>query len=259
MTLSARRGAVVEAAGLSLAICRRRAAVLAGRGTAIVAARRTAIALRTLTAILERARLGRTRLGRARAMVFCRRFGCLEFPNRRAREAFDVAQVAALFATAQRDRDARSARARRATDAVHVALRDVRQIEVDDVRDAVHVDPARRDVRGDEHPQPTGLEVVERALASPLRFVAVNRFRRDFTALELLHQAIGPVLRAREHNRALDGGVAQNALEHAALLGIFDHVHRLLDALGRRRYGRDIDAHRVDQDFARQALDVAGH
>ena len=87
----------------------------------------------------------------------------------------------------------------------------------------------------------------------------MNRLRRDFTALELFDEPVGAVLGAREHDRALDRRVAQHALEHAPLLGCFDHVHRLLDALGRGRHGRHVDAHRIDQDLARQLLDVAGH
>ena len=51
---------------------------------------------------------------------------------------------------AERDRDALRAGARGAADAVHVALRDVRQVVVDDVADAVDVDAARRDVGRDQ-------------------------------------------------------------------------------------------------------------
>ena len=51
---------------------------------------------------------------------------------------------------AERDRDAVGAGARGAADAVHVALRDVRQVEVDDVADAVDVDAAGGDVGRDQ-------------------------------------------------------------------------------------------------------------
>jgi hypothetical protein len=46
-------------------------------------------------------------------------------------QRLDVAQVGALLSIAERDRDAAPARPRRASDAVDVALRDVRQVVVD--------------------------------------------------------------------------------------------------------------------------------
>ena len=47
--------------------------------------------------------------------------------------------------------DARAARAAGAADAVHVVLGDVRQLEVDDVRQLLDVEAARGDVGRDEH------------------------------------------------------------------------------------------------------------
>src|SRR5262245_23116226 len=66
------------------------------------------------------------------------------------RQLLDVAQELALLAVAQRDRDPARSRTRRATDAVHVALGNVGQLVVDDVRDAIDIDAARRDVRRDQ-------------------------------------------------------------------------------------------------------------
>ena len=63
---------------------------------------------------------------------------------------FDVAHERHFVAADQRDGDAFRAGARRAADAVDVALRDVGQVEVDDVADAVDVDAARGDVGGDQ-------------------------------------------------------------------------------------------------------------
>ena len=62
----------------------------------------------------------------------------------------DIAQERALLAVAEGDRDAVGASARGAADAVDVALRHVRQIEVDDVGDAVNVDAAGGDVGRDQ-------------------------------------------------------------------------------------------------------------
>src|SRR6185312_2193745 len=67
------------------------------------------------------------------------------------RRALDVAKVAALLVTAEGDGDAACARPRRAADAVDILLRDVGQVEIDDVTDARDIDPARGDVGRNEH------------------------------------------------------------------------------------------------------------
>jgi len=61
-----------------------------------------------------------------------------------------------------------------AADPVDVVLRRVRKIEVDDVRDAGHVDAARRDVRGDQHAIAAIPETVERFAALRHRPVGVQ-------------------------------------------------------------------------------------
>ena len=67
-------------------------------------------------------------------------------------ELLDLAQKRHFLGVAQRDRHACGAGARRSADAVHIGFRHVRQIEIDDVADAVDIDAARRNVGGDERP-----------------------------------------------------------------------------------------------------------
>src|SRR5882672_3885911 len=83
-------------------------------------------------------------------------------------QALDAAQLIALVAGAERDRDPGYARASGAADAVHVGLGHLGQLVVDDVRDAVHVDSAGRHVRGDQHARLAALEAVERTGARVL-------------------------------------------------------------------------------------------
>ena len=91
-----------------------------------------------------------------------------------------------------------------AADAVDVELGHVRQIEVDDVREAVDVDAARGDVGRDQHAQLGVFEALERALAGALGFVAVDRGGGDAGLVQVLGDAVGAVLGAREDQRALD-------------------------------------------------------
>ena len=63
----------------------------------------------------------------------------------------DRAQPIALVARHERERLAGAAGATRPADAMHVVLRHVRQLVVDDLRQLDDVEPACSDVGGDEH------------------------------------------------------------------------------------------------------------
>ena len=94
--------------------------------------------------------------------------------DHRADRLLDVAKLIVLFGREQRERRAALSRTSRPADAVDVVLGHVRQVEVDDVGDAVDVDAAGNDVGGDEYLVLAALEAVERLLALRLRAVAVD-------------------------------------------------------------------------------------
>ena len=94
--------------------------------------------------------------------------------DRLADGLLDVAQERALFRIAERDGDAVIAGARGAADAVDVALRLVRQVEIDDMGDAVDVDAAGGDVGRHQHADLAVAEILERLLAGVLGLVAVD-------------------------------------------------------------------------------------
>ncbi len=64
----------------------------------------------------------------------------------------------------EQDRFAAAARAAGATDAVNVRLGVVRNVVVDDVRDALDVEAARRDIRRDDDVELAVLEARDRAI-----------------------------------------------------------------------------------------------
>ena len=72
--------------------------------------------------------------------------------------------TARSVASQKRDGDAAGAGARGAADAVDIAFRLVRQIEIDDVGDAGHVDAARGDVGRHQHAGAAGAEALQRSL-----------------------------------------------------------------------------------------------
>src|ERR1043166_6905289 len=102
----------------------------------------------------------------ARGVAICP--GAIIGWDRLADQLLDVAQERELLAIAQRYRRAVRAGARRAADPVHVGFRDVRQVEVHHVADAVHVDAARGDIGGNEGFHVAPAKQRERALALTL-------------------------------------------------------------------------------------------
>ena len=84
-----------------------------------------------------------------------------------------------------------------------VRLRLVREIVVDDVRDAIHVDAPAGDVGRDQDGDLVGGEVSQSALAGSLTLVAVDRFGTDAARVQMLHDAVGAVLGAGEDERAI--------------------------------------------------------
>src|SRR4051812_86365 len=90
---------------------------------------------------LALARLGRQHLG-CRALAGREGMGA-DHRNALVDQLLDIAQEGALLAVAERDGDTVGAGARRTADAMDIALGNVRQVEIDDMGDAVDVDPAR--------------------------------------------------------------------------------------------------------------------
>ena len=157
------------------------------------------------------------------------------------RRALDVAQIAALLVAAEGERDAVGAGARGAADAVDILLRNIRQVEIDDVADAGDVDPARRDVGRDQHPHLPGLEAGDGALALCLALVAVDCAGCDAGRFELANDLVGAMLGAAEYQSALDVRLLEAERQKRGLLGLVDHRHALHDPVdrGRGRSHRD--------------------
>ncbi len=114
-------------------------------------------------------------------------------------EPLDVPQQLVLVHAHQGDRLPLVAGPAGATDAVHVILRDVRQLEVHHMGQLVDVQAAGGDVGGHQHPDGVPLEVRQGAGARGLALVAVNGRGGDAVRLQILGQAVGTMLGAGEH------------------------------------------------------------
>lgn len=117
-------------------------------------------------------------------------------------QALDVAHASALAAITKRQRHTASARAPRPPDAMHVALRVFRNVEVHDVTHAVDIDPARRHIGRDQHLHASILEGLERPLPGVLRLVAMDDRRFDPGMPKPFDNTIGTVLGSRENENA---------------------------------------------------------
>ena len=179
--------------------------------------------------------------------------------NRYPDQLLDVAQERALLGIAERDRDPVGAGAGGAADAVDVAFRNVRQVEVDDVADAFDVDAARGDVGGDQRAQASRAEGGERAFALILRFVAVDRLGGEAGLEERAHDLVGAALGAGEHEGALDRRLSQDFHQQRRLAGAIDMDRLLHDAFHGGGGGSDRDADRVVQHLVCQLGDFPRH
>ena len=135
-----------------------------------------------------------------------------------ARGALDGADEAALAGRDEADRVARASGAAGAADAVHVRLGVGGDVEVHDVRDALDVEAAGGDIRGDQDVELARLELVDGALALHLGDVAVDRGRGVAAGAELLGDLLGRALGAREDDHALEVLDLEDAREGVDLL-----------------------------------------
>ena len=160
-------------------------------------------------------------------------------------QAFDAAQIVAFRRVAERQGHALGAGARGAADAVDVTFGLVRQLEIDDVGHAVHVDAARRNIGRDQDPHIVRLEPFEGPLAGGLRLVAVNSGCFDAGLAELLCDPVRAVLRPREDDDAVECGIGEQVREQRALVAGGHVINVLLYPVGGHRFRRHIDSDRL--------------
>jgi hypothetical protein len=183
----------------------------------------------------------------------------LKLPDRKPGQLFDVAQVTAFLIAAQRDRDAGRTGARRSADAVNIVFGDIRQLEIDDVRNAFHIDPSRGDVGRDEDPAAAGAKAGQCALALGLRLVSMNGNRLDSGRAQMPHDPVRTVLCASEHEHAFECRITQQCRESVSFPIARNEKDALIDQLDRRRGRRDGDVDRVLEIFLGKSGDGPRH
>src|SRR5260221_10706902 len=170
--------------------------------------------------------------------------------NGHADQLLDIAKVRRLLGVAERDRDTCRPGSRGAADAMHISFRHIRQIEIDDVPDAVDIDTPRVYVGRDPREHLPLAKCGKHSFALVLRLVAVDRVRRDTGRGEAAHHLVRAMLGAGEYESAVNRFAPQNFSEDRWLRGAID----MEDA---RLYARDVGAGRRDGNPGRVAQHVS--
>jgi hypothetical protein len=122
----------------------------------------------------------------------------------------DDAESGTVFGRHKRDGIAVRVGARRTADTVNVIVGRVWNVEVDDMRDALNIQPARGDIRRDQHGVTSLTEPVDGLLALPLRAAAVDGLGFEPFPMQRFGHAVGAMLRAQEHQCRADVRFAQD-------------------------------------------------
>ena len=142
----------------------------------------------------------------------------LHHGERDHRQSLDVPEVGPLARIAEGECRSARARPRRASNAMHVAFRLARQLEIDDMRDARHVDASRGNIGGNENAGLTAAERLERPHPGILRLVAVDGVNRQTGLPQKLADLVGAVLGAGEDKHAIHGGIREQLEQQASTM-----------------------------------------
>ncbi|EXI80776.1 MAG: hypothetical protein AW10_01683 [Candidatus Accumulibacter appositus] len=160
-------------------------------------------------------------------------------------QLFDCRQQRPLFGTNQRQRFAGTAGTASAADAMHVVFGNVRQLEVHHVRQLFDVQAAGGDVGGHQYAHRAVLETGQGARARRLALVAVDRGGFDAGLAQILGEAVGAALHAREHQYLLPVARRHQMHQQVALAPAIDRVNTLRDEFGLGVAACDFDHRRV--------------
>ena len=121
--------------------------------------------------------------GARRSLLRVIKAGQLAAMQMLADDLLKATKLTEIFAGDESDRDAGGKRASRPTDTVDVIFQLVREVEIDDVRDAVDVDATRGDVSRDQDPDFAVLESLQGTLTLALGAIGVDGGATDTGAV----------------------------------------------------------------------------
>ena len=143
-------------------------------------------------------------------------------------------------------------------DPMDVILGVHRKIVIHDMRNSVHVDPARRDVCGHEHPNGPGFEILQSAEPLILRAVGMDRSRLDSAALEPARDPIGAALRPGKNEDRVELRVGEQMEQKRGFQVRSHFVGKLRHRVRRVRAPADLNNFRRLLKLVGQRLDLRG-
>ena len=179
--------------------------------------------------------------------------------NRLPRQLLNRPQLVLVIRRAKRNRLARGPGPRGAANAVHIGLGHLRQIMLDHMGHAIHINAARRDIGRHQNGRRAALELVQRPLALGLALIAMDGIGRQTIGFEVLHNLIRAMLGAAEHQRPAHAWRPQQLGQHRPLATGFEVDNPLLHPLRRRRHRGHFHPGRVGQHFAGQLGNLRRH
>ena len=172
-----------------------------------------------------------------------------------ADEAFERAEFAVIFGRDKADGVAHRMRPASAADAMDIILGVHREIVIHHVRNAVHVNAARRDVRGHEHAHDAVLEIVQCAQPLALRAVGMERGRLDAVLFQLPREPVGRVLHAREDQHHVHGRILHQMHKQRRFQMLRHLINELRNRFRRICAAADLDEFGRVLKFVRELFD----
>ncbi len=185
--------------------------------------------------------------------------GQLHLRERLAGRLLDRGEQPALARSDETDRGAAAARPSGAADAVDVGLRVDRDVVVDDVADALHVEAAGGDIRRHEDVELARPELLDCAFPLDLGDVAADRHGGVAARPQLLGERLRLVLGADEDDHSLEVLHLEDARERVDLLRIRHHQVPLARVRRSRGLVLDRDLFGVVQVLLGDPADLCGH
>ena len=172
--------------------------------------------------------------------------------------ALDAFQQFFFIRGNQRDRFARTTGTACTANTVNVIFIDVRQLEVDDVRQLVDVQTTRGDVGRYQNAHTAGFEISQRFGARVLALVTVDGHSAKAVLVQVFGQTVGAVLGTGKYQNLFPCTGRDQVRQQGTLMTGRQAEYALLNTLDRGVGRRDFDALRVAQQLAGQVGDVLG-
>ena len=188
-------------------------------------------------------------------------FEAIELPRSEtlAGMPLDLLQLAHFIGGYEGDGIAGRQSAARSADSMDVVLGLIGRVEVDHMRNAVHIYTASSDIGGDHDLKLAAFKATEGTLPLVLRSVRVEDGGTEATLPEFPLDAVGPVLGAGKNQHVVHRLRLEQMNQQVHFLGLRDHAHVLVDRLGRVASMADLDHFRPVHDRLGEGVDLRRH